>query len=87
MAPNEDDSSSSSTESGSTTDSEFENNDIEDAPYFSLEIVGLKVNSNGRQCHLHSCCGESLKVGDVVKLVKTMLIGEEGPQEEAIKAV
>lgn len=87
MAPNEDDSSSSSTESGSTTDSEFENNDIEDAPYFSLEIVGLKVNSNGRQCHLHCCCGESLKVGDVVKLVQTVLNDDQGPQEDAIKAV
>lgn len=83
MTENEDNSSASSDEFASDTESDPEG----DAPYYSLEIVGLKVESNGRQCHLHRCCGESLKVGDVVKLVKTTLLGPDDVQEEAIKAV
>lgn len=74
----------SNTESEESVSLDEEN---DDEPYFSLEIVGLKVNSNGRQCHLHECCGEALRIGDVVKLVPTMLIGPDGSQEEAIKAV
>ena len=78
--------SDNSTSSSSSSEEEEEVVVIED-PFFSLEIVGLKVNSNGRQCHLHECCGEALKVGDVVKLVRTVLHGSDGAEEDAIKAV
>lgn len=62
-------------------------NDI-DTPFFSLEIVGLQGRTHGRSCHLHDCCGQFLKVGDVVRLKRACLHDTEaGTSEEAIKVV
>jgi hypothetical protein len=51
-----------------------------------FEIVGLFSNSNGCFCCMHKICGEHVCVGDVLRLVKTIImIGTTN--EEAIKLV
>jgi hypothetical protein len=49
-----------------------------------LEIVGLLSNSNGRSCSVHEICGEYVRVGDVLRLKKTV-VTIQGKTEEAIK--
>jgi len=51
-----------------------------------LEIVGLDHHTNGRSCTAHDCCGEHVEVGDVVRLVKTVVTYNDMP-EEAVKCV
>jgi hypothetical protein len=51
-----------------------------------LEIIGLHSNSNGRSCCQHRCCGEHVKVGDVLRLVKCVVTIKATP-EEAVKLV
>ena len=51
-----------------------------------LEIVGLNSSTNGRSCCIHACCGESVAVGDVIRLVKTV-VTIDGHDEEAVKCV
>jgi hypothetical protein len=49
-----------------------------------FNIVGLFSRSNGRFCCMHKTCGEHVCVGDVLRLVKTIIvIGTTS--EEAIK--
>ena len=51
-----------------------------------LEIVGLGAATNGRSCCIHSCCGDHVRVGNLLRLVKCVVtIG--GEVEEAIKCV
>jgi hypothetical protein len=51
-----------------------------------FEIVGLFSSSNGRFCCMHKTCGEHVCVGDVLRLVKTIIvIGTTS--EEVIKLV
>jgi hypothetical protein len=55
-----------------------------------LQFVGLYGSSNGRSCDRHSCCGEHVRVGDLVRLVKTVVtinISGTQPYEEAVKIV
>jgi hypothetical protein len=49
-----------------------------------LEIVGLLCGSNGRSCSVHSECGSSVRVGDLLRLKKTVVI-IDGQEEEAVK--
>ena len=51
-----------------------------------LEIVGLHGSNNGRSCSVHGCCGEHVKVGDLLRLVKCV-VTINGVVEEAIKCV
>jgi hypothetical protein len=51
-----------------------------------FEIVGLFSSSNGRFCCQHKICGEHLCVGDVLRLVKTVIEIDQR-NEEAIKLV
>jgi hypothetical protein len=51
-----------------------------------LEIVGLLSNSNGRSCTEHTVCGQTVEVGDVLRLVKTV-VTVNGVSEEAVKCV
>jgi hypothetical protein len=51
-----------------------------------LEIVGLLSNTNGRSCTEHTVCGETVEVGDVLRLVKTV-VTVKGVAEEAVKCV
>lgn len=55
-----------------------------DSPH--LEIVGLHSNSNGRSCCQHKCCGEHVKIGDVLRLVKCV-VTINLQAEEAVKLV
>jgi hypothetical protein len=55
-----------------------------DSPH--LEIVGLHSNSNGHSCCQHKCCGEHVKVGDVLRLVKCV-VTINSQAEEAVKLV
>lgn len=64
-------------------DSEVDTDDFE---IFDLEIVGLDMSSNGRSCTVHAACGQTLQVGDIVRLVKT-IVAVEGVMEDAVKAV
>lgn len=52
-----------------------------------VEIVGLNASSNGRSCCQHAICGVSLQVGDVVKLVDTMVESGGSELEPALKVV
>jgi hypothetical protein len=39
-----------------------------------LEIVGLHTSSsNGYSCSVHSCCGDFVKVGDLLRLQKCIV--------------
>ena len=38
-----------------------------------IEIVGLNSCTNGRSCSLHPICGESVMVGDVLRLVECVV--------------
>jgi len=51
-----------------------------------LEIVGLKSSTNGRSCCLHSCCGEDISIGSILRLVKCT-VSVDGSVEEAVKCV
>jgi hypothetical protein len=51
-----------------------------------LEIVGLLSHTNGRSCTQHNICGENVMVGDVLRLVKTV-VTVNGVAEEAVKCV
>jgi len=51
-----------------------------------LEIVGLKSSTNGRSCCLHSCCGEEVAIGTILRLVKCT-VAVDGTVEEAVKCV
>ena len=51
-----------------------------------VEIVGLYCGGNGRSCCSHKICGEHVKVGDLPRLVPTV-VEVEGVVEEAIKFV
>lgn len=51
-----------------------------------LEIVGLSSDTNGRSCTLHSCCGDHVEHGDVLRIVKTV-VAIDGVVEDALKCV
>jgi hypothetical protein len=51
-----------------------------------LEIVGLASSTNGRSCQLHTVCGDSVEVGNVLRLVNTV-VTIAGFPEPAIKLV
>jgi hypothetical protein len=53
-----------------------------------LEIVGLYSAANGRSCTIHSQCGASVRVGDLLRLKRTMVtIGVNEEIQDAIKLV
>jgi hypothetical protein len=52
----------------------------------NIEIIGLHSSDNGRSCCTHSCCGDHLKVGDLLRLVKCVVTIDD-EIEEAIKCV
>jgi hypothetical protein len=51
-----------------------------------LEIVGLSESDNGRSCHRHAVCGESVRVGDVLRM-KIAIVHFNGQLREAFKFV
>jgi hypothetical protein len=51
-----------------------------------LEIVGLHASSNGRSCSVHSCCGDFLKIGDLLRLCKCV-VTTNGKLQDAINCV
>jgi hypothetical protein len=79
------DSSDESLESINTINVGFE---PEDEPIgdINLEIVGLTSPTNGRFCCIHAVCGDFVKVGDVLRLVPT-IVEIRGRPEPAIKLV
>jgi hypothetical protein len=56
-------------------------------PFRHLEIYGLSEYSNGRSCEMHQCCGEQVKVGDVLRLQKCVIDTHEGEVEESIACI
>jgi hypothetical protein len=52
----------------------------------NLEIVGLGASNNGHSCSVHSCCVDYLKVSDLMRLVKCLVL-MKGELQEAIKCV
>jgi hypothetical protein len=53
-----------------------------------FEIVGLHHPSNGRSCCQHSCCGNYVEEGDVLRLVHVVVqICPESLPEDAIKLI
>ena len=50
----------------------------------SGEICGLKCGDRGRSCARHIICGSQLKVGDIVKIVYTIV---EVPREDGQNGV
>jgi hypothetical protein len=51
-----------------------------------LEIVGLHASTNGRSCSVHTYCGQHVKVGDLLRLVKCV-VTINGYTQEAVKCV
>jgi hypothetical protein len=72
------------TEATEATDDEY--NPREPIGDIDLEIVGLLSSSNGRSCSCHPVCGESVVVGDVLRLVRTV-VSVNGRVEPAVKLV
>jgi hypothetical protein len=52
----------------------------------TYEIVGLHSNTNGRMCTSHQCCGDHLRLNDLVR-VKKCVLTVAGRVEEAGKVV
>jgi hypothetical protein len=52
----------------------------------NLEIVGLDSLTNSGSCTCHATCGEYVAVGDVLRLVKCVVI-VNGRTEDAVKLV
>ena len=57
----------------------------EDVP--DLEVVGLYATSNGRECSRHTCCGEQVEKGTILRLVPCIADTEDCCVEEAVKCV
>jgi len=53
---------------------------------YDLEIVGLKSSTNGRSCCIHTCCGEEVTIGSLLRLVKCT-VSVDDQIEEAVKCV
>jgi hypothetical protein len=53
-------------------------------PFSDFEIYGLNGSSNGRSCSSHACCGLQVKVGDIVRLKKTVVDVETGVEEAIV---
>ena len=51
-----------------------------------VEIVGLNNPTNGRSCSIHECCGQSIKRGALVRLVRGV-IEIKGNTEYCIKVI
>lgn len=54
--------------------------------FADLEIVGLHVNTSGRYCSVHSCCGKTVVSGDCLRLVRSIVF-INGKNEDAVKLV
>jgi hypothetical protein len=55
-----------------------------------IEMVGMFGSSNGRSCERHECCGKHIRLGDLVRLKRTVVsVSRNGQEadEEAIKVV
>jgi hypothetical protein len=51
-----------------------------------LEIVGLLSGSNGRSCSVHSECGSTVRVGDLLRLKQTVVMVDGNPEEAVMLA-
>jgi hypothetical protein len=51
-----------------------------------IEIVGLQSCSNGRSCSIHEVCGDYVEVGDLLRLIPTV-VTINGKDQGAIKLV
>jgi hypothetical protein len=51
-----------------------------------IEIYGLNMTSNGRECANHSCCGQSISPGSLIKLQESEVVIHE-VMEYAIRAI
>jgi hypothetical protein len=71
---------SSDADNGSDIDEDEPIGDVD------LEIVGLNSHSNGRYCSVHAVCGDHVRVGDVLRLVETV-VTVDGHLEDAVKLV
>ena len=45
--------------------------------HWRMDIVGLTANNNGRSCHIHTICGEIVRVGSVVIIRAVNPAGQE----------
>ncbi len=71
-------------EASSASDVEDDVNVVGQA--IDFEVVGLFSSTNGRSCCCHKTCGREVRVGDLLRLVRTVVdIGEN--TETAIKLV
>lgn len=52
----------------------------------NIEMVGLYSDSNGRSCTMHDCCGTTVKKGDLLRLIPTV-VTINGKDENAVKFV
>jgi hypothetical protein len=71
---------------GNDTDDGSDINPNEPIGDVDLEIVGLLSNTNGWCCSVHTICGESIDVGNVLRLVPTVVY-VCGILEQAVKLV
>lgn len=58
----------------------------ESKPKPNFQFVGLNSSNNGRSCSLHVCCGDHVRSGDLLRLLKCIVV-INGVTEEAIKLV
>jgi hypothetical protein len=52
----------------------------------NFQIVGLSSSDNGRSCGQHSCCGQHVSEGDLLRLVRCV-VTINGVPEQAVKLV
>ncbi|KAL7568646.1 hypothetical protein ACA910_022744 [Epithemia clementina (nom. ined.)] len=56
-------------------------------PIRDMEIVGLHLSESGRSCLIHKCCGKAVKVGDILRIKKTVVDNNDSLPEEALCCV
>jgi hypothetical protein len=52
----------------------------------TVELYGLLGCTNGRSCERHTCCGESVILGDILRIKRTV-VTINGSLDDAIKFV
>jgi hypothetical protein len=62
------------------------NEDDGDETTPDIEIVGLHSPTNGRSCTIHDVCGVRVQKGDLIRLVRTVVV-VRGQHEPAVKCV
>jgi hypothetical protein len=72
--------------SNEESENEEDESGVPNSESMDIEIVGLQSCTNGRSCSLHEVCGDYVEVGDLLRLLPTV-VTINGIDQGAIKLV